>query len=88
MAFLDIFALIVLLVLVVAVVGIWVILGMLPGKIARKRKHPQAEAINVCGWWGVITMGILLPLAFIWAYTKPTGQTAVSKPGIETPMPE
>ena len=75
MTALDIFALLVLLVLAAAVVGIWVILGMLPGNIARKRNHPQAEAINVCGWWGVITLGILLPLAFIWAYTKPAGLT-------------
>jgi len=70
-AFLDIFALIVLLVLIAAVVAIWVILGMLPGRIARQRNHPQADAINMCGWWGVLTMGILLPLAFIWAYTRP-----------------
>ena len=35
MAFLDILALIVLLVLVVAVIAIWVILSMLPGRIAR-----------------------------------------------------
>jgi len=70
-AFLDIFALIVLLVLIVAVVAIWVILGMLPGRIARERNHPQADAINMCGWWGVLSMGILTPLAFIWAYTKP-----------------
>ncbi len=69
---LDVFALLVLVVLIVAVVGIWIILGMMPGKIAAKRNHPQAEAINMCGWWGVITLGILLPLAFIWAYTKPT----------------
>ena len=68
---LDVFALLVLVVLIVAVVGIWIILGMMPGKIAAKRNHPQAEAINMCGWWGVITLGILLPLAFIWAYTKP-----------------
>ena len=68
---LDIFALIILLVLAVVVVGIWVALGMLPGKIALSRNHPQAEAINMAGWWGVITMGLLLPLAFIWAYTKP-----------------
>lgn len=67
---LDIFALIVLLVILAAVVATWVILGMLPGRIARERNHPQAEAISVCGWWGVITLGILLPLAFIWAYTK------------------
>ena len=74
MAFLDFFALVVLLVLLGAVVAIWVILGMLPGRIARARKHPQAEAINMCGWWGVITLGILLPLAFIWAYTKPVAK--------------
>ena len=71
MTALDIFALIVLLVLIAAVVAIWVILGMMPGRIARQRGHPQAEAINVCGWWGVITLGILLPVAWIWAYTKP-----------------
>lgn len=68
---LDIFALIVLLVLIAAAVAIWVILGMMPGKIARKRNHPQADAISVCGWWGVITLGLLCPLAYIWAYTKP-----------------
>ena len=65
---LNIFALIVLLVLIAAVVAVWVILGMMPGKIARERNHPQADAINVCGWWGVITMGILLP----WPGSGPT----------------
>lgn len=75
---LDIFALFVLIVLVIAVVGVWVLLGMMPGKIAAQRNHPQAEAINVCGWWGVLTLGILLPLAFIWAYTKPDNQQLVS----------
>lgn len=71
MTALDIFALIVLIVLAAAVIVIWAILGMMPGRIARERNHPQADAINVCGWWGVITMGLLLPLAWIWAYTKP-----------------
>jgi hypothetical protein len=47
---LDIFALIVLIVLLAAVVVAFAILGMLPGRIARQRNHPQAEAINVCGW--------------------------------------
>ncbi len=74
MSALDIFALIVLLVLLGLVIGVWVFLGMLPGKIAHSRNHPQAEAINVCGWWGVITLGILLPVAWIWAYTKPFAQ--------------
>ena len=73
MTALDIFALIVLIVLAAAVIAIWAILGMMPGRIARERNHPQAEAINVCGWWGVITMGLLLPVAWIWAYTNPGG---------------
>ena len=68
---LYIFALVVLIVLLAAAVAVWVVVGMLPGHIARQRNHPQAEAISVCGWWGVLTMGILCPLAFIWAYTKP-----------------
>jgi len=74
MTALDIFALIVLIVLAAAMVAIWAILGMMPGRIARERNHPHAEAINVCGWWGVITMGLLLPLAWIWAYTNPNSK--------------
>ena len=66
----DIFALIILLVLLLTAVAVWVVLGMYPGKIARERNHPQAEAIAVCGWWGVVTFGLLLPIAWIWAYTK------------------
>jgi hypothetical protein len=69
---LDWFALFVLLILAAAAVAAWGVLGMMPGRIARERKHPQSHAIAVCGWWGVITMGLLLPLAFIWAYTNPT----------------
>jgi hypothetical protein len=68
---LDVFALVVLFVLLLVAVGVWVALGMLPGRIARARNHPQADAITVCGWWGVLTMGLLLPLAYIWAYTRP-----------------
>ena len=74
MGFLDIFALVILLTLALAAVAAWAGLGMLPGYIARQRNHPQADAINVCGWWGVITMGLLLPLAFIWAYYDPCWQ--------------
>jgi hypothetical protein len=71
MSFLDVFALLILFVMTAAAVAVWVILGMLPGRIARLRKHPQADAIAICGWWGVITLGLLMPIAFIWAYTNP-----------------
>lgn len=64
---LDWFALFVLIVLVIAAIGGVVLLGYTPGHIARQRKHAQAEAVAVCGWIGVLTMGVLLPVAYIWA---------------------
>lgn len=78
---LGIFALIVLIVLLLLVVALWIAVAIFPGRIARQRGHPQADAINICGWMGALTMGILAPLAFIWAYTKP-----VMKP-IEVELP-
>ena len=81
---LDVFALLVLFVLIVAAVAGWVALGMMPGRIARARNHPQAEAINVAGWWGVITMGLLLPLAWIWAYTKPDEASPSAESSVDT----
>jgi hypothetical protein len=77
-------ALAVLLLLVAAAVVIWVILGMMPGRIARDRNHPQADAISVCGWWGVLTMGLLLPFAYIWAYSNPRWRDEYRSDGNET----
>ena len=81
----DIFAIFVLLVIVATVVYIWVALSMLPGKIARKRGHPQADAVNVCGWMGGLTMGILWPLAIIWAYHRPPSVLIPEKREAEEP---
>ena len=69
---LDIFALIVLLVVGGVAVLLVVVLGGLPGKMARQRNHPQADAIAVCGWLGLVT-GILWPVALVWAFTRPVG---------------
>jgi len=71
---LDYFAFVVLIVLIAVVIAAWIMLAMMPGQIARKRGHPQADAINVMGWWGAITMGILAPIAWVWAYTKPVAK--------------
>ena len=68
---LDIFALIVLFVLIACAIILVVVLGPLPGKIAKQRNHPQADAIQVMGWIGLITMGLFWLIALIWAYTKP-----------------
>ncbi len=64
------FALIIMLLLVAFVGFLAWQLGALPGRIARKRGHPQADAITACGWLGLITLGLLWPIAFVWAYTR------------------
>ncbi len=68
MDFLSLFALFVLITLLSSVIGIALLLGYLPGRIARERNHPQAEAVSMCGWVGLLTAGLLLPVAFVWAY--------------------
>ena len=76
MTALDFFALFVLLVMAAVAVGVAVLLAMWPGRVARERGHPRADAVAVCGWWGLVTMGILLPVAWIWAYSWPPGGIA------------
>jgi ABC-type Mn2+/Zn2+ transport system permease subunit len=46
-------------------------LGQLPGKLAQRWHHPQAAAVNVAGWVGLATGGLLWPLALIWAFWTP-----------------
>jgi hypothetical protein len=70
---LDIFTFVVLGVLLVATIALAVLLGSLPGKIAVGRAHPQADAIRVAGWIGLLTLGVLWPFALIWAYTTGGG---------------
>lgn len=70
MGFMGVFALIVLTTLIATSIALVVWLAMLPGKIAFKREHPEAEAIRMAGWLGILT-GIVWILALIWAYTRP-----------------
>jgi amino acid transporter len=66
---LDIFSLVVVGILLAVVIWLVVLLGSMPGKIAAQRGHQQADAINVLGWIGVITLGLAWPFALVWAYT-------------------
>ena len=76
---LDIFALIVIGVLIAVVVWLVVLLGPLPGKVARRRGNPQADAIRVLGWIGIVTLGPAWLAALVWAYVKPIGPAALSE---------
>jgi hypothetical protein len=73
---LDIFALVVMGVLIAFVILLVVQLGPIPGNIAKGRGHPQADAINVLGWIGMVTLGFAWPIALVWAYTRSGEQHA------------
>jgi hypothetical protein len=44
---------------------------VLPEKIAEKRHHPQRDAIQTLCLLSLLFGGLLWPLAWLWAYTKP-----------------
>ena len=69
----DILAVVVLfLVPVIGIVVFW-LLHVMPEKIAHKRHHPQFEAIRTLCLLSLAFGGLLWPLAWLWAYTKPVG---------------
>jgi heme/copper-type cytochrome/quinol oxidase subunit 2 len=55
---------------IVLIVAFWLV-HILPEKIAHKRQHPQTEAIQVLCLLSLVFGGMLWPLAWLWAYTKP-----------------
>src|SRR6187551_1019668 len=61
-------------VLVIApIIGITVfwLLHVMPEKIAEKKKHPQTHAIHCLCLLSLFFGGLLWPIAWLWAYTKP-----------------
>jgi len=64
----DIFAWIVLAILLASAIGVVCIAGWLPGHIAKTRNHPHAQAVTVAGWITLFFGFALWPIAFIWAY--------------------
>lgn len=60
--------------------GLIVVLAMLPGRIAKSRRHPQADAINICGWLGLPT-GVLWVVALVWAYYRDSSATVSTSSG-------
>ncbi len=53
-----------------AIVLFWMV-HVLPEKIAHKRHHPQRDAIQTLCLLSLVFGGLLWPLAWLWAYTKP-----------------
>ena len=57
---------------IVVIVLFWLV-HILPEKVAEKRHHPQLDAITTLCLLSLAFGGLLWPIAWLWAYTKPVG---------------
>jgi uncharacterized protein DUF3302 len=55
---------------VIGIAVFWLV-HILPEKIAHKKKHPQTRAIQCLCLLSLCFGGLLWPIAWLWAYTKP-----------------
>ena len=55
---------------IIGIVVFWLV-HILPEKIAHKRKHPQTYAIQCLCLLSLFFGGLLWPIAWLWAYSKP-----------------
>lgn len=67
----NVLAWIVLIVAPAIAIAVFWIVHILPEKIAEQRRHPQASAIKTLCLLSLLFGGMLWPLAWLWAYSKP-----------------
>jgi len=80
---LMVFAFLVLVLLAVLAAYLFIKLAFWPRNAARERGHPQADAINVLSWAGLLlTAGIGWVVALTWAYMKPLQADPADMPGL------
>ena len=59
---------------------VFIELAGMPGRDARKRGHPDAEAIALLGWLGLPLAGVGWLVAMVWARFRPNRAEVVSTP--------
>jgi len=52
-------------------IAVFWLVHILPEKIAEKKQHPQAKAIQTLCLLSLVFGGLLWPIAWLWAYSKP-----------------
>ena len=67
----DYMAIVVLFVVPALLLYLFWMVHILPEKIAERRGHPQADAIKTLCLLSLVFGGLLWPLAWLWAYSKP-----------------
>lgn len=67
----DVIAWVVLMIAPLIGLTVFWLVHILPEKIAEKKGHPQAKAIQCLCLLSLVFGGLLWPLAWLWAYSKP-----------------
>ena len=67
----DVLTWVVLVVAPIVAIAVFLLIHILPEKIAEKKQHPQAKAIQCLCLLSLAFGGLLWPLAWLWAYSKP-----------------
>lgn len=67
----DVIAWVALIIIPVVGISVFWLVHILPEKVAEKKRHPQAKAIQVLCLLSLVFGGLLWPIAWLWAYTKP-----------------
>jgi hypothetical protein len=55
----------------VIAIGLFLVVHVLPEKIAEKNHHPQQSAIKTLCFLSLVFGGMLWPIAWLWAFTRP-----------------
>ena len=69
----DWLALFVVIVMPIVAIAIFWLVHILPEKVAETRHHPQKTAINTLCLLSLFFGGLLWPIAWLWAYSRPVG---------------
>ena len=80
--FLNYFALLIILIVLVILYYTFIYIHELPYEAAKHRNHPQQDAIYVACWLSLFTLHAIWPLVFIWALShKEPKESEVAKAG-------
>ncbi len=69
----EVLAWVVLIVAPLIGIAVFWMVHVLPEKIAHKRHHPQTQAIQTLCLLSLVFGGLLWPIAWLWAFTRPVG---------------
>jgi CBS domain containing-hemolysin-like protein len=67
----DVLAIAILFIVPITAIVVFWLVHVLPERFAEQRHHPQAKAIQVLCLLSLVFGGLLWPIAWLWAFTRP-----------------